>query len=272
MALLVTGASGFVGRAFARDMAAGHEVVALSRKDPGNGVRWTRGDFALFEDLRRLDDTPIDAVVHLGAVTGGCSERDAVQVNVEGTRVLMRWAIDRGCRKFVLASSIAAVGMQSPAFRPLQVPIADEHPCLDRDGYGWSKFMMEEVGKYYSRQNAGIDVTCLRLSSVFADEKPPAKQKVCPPRQWGLGSLTMMSLSDAVRAFRLAAAAEVRPGARVLNAAGPTAWAQDPVADILRNWWGDEVDLSCFETAAGRFASVYDVGGIERALGFVASA
>ena len=92
-------------------------------------------------------------------------------MNVEGTRCLMRYAIDRGCRKFVMASSIAVVGMQNVNFRPLQVPIHDEHPCLDRDGYGWSKFMMEEVTKYYSRQNQGIDVTCLRLSSVSPDEK-----------------------------------------------------------------------------------------------------
>jgi nucleoside-diphosphate-sugar epimerase len=271
MALVVTGGSGFVGRALSKAMASDYQVVALSRKNPDNGVAWVKGDFSSFEDLRRLDEFPIEAVVHLGAVTGGCSERDAVQVNAEGTRVLMRYAIDRGCRKFVLASSIAAVGMQSTQFRPLAVPICDEHPCLDRDGYGWSKFMMEEVSKFYSRQNSDIDVINLRLSSVFADEKKPEKQQVCPPRQWGLGSLTMMCLSNAVRAFRLAAQSDHRPGVRILNAAGPKAWAQDPVADILRNWWGDDVDLSYFAAEGRQFDSVYDVSGIKRELGFVAS-
>ncbi|MCH2665238.1 NAD(P)-dependent oxidoreductase, partial [bacterium] len=170
MAILITGGSGFIAREFAKDMAVDHEVVTISRQDPETAQRWIKGDFALFEDLRQLDDTAIDSVVHLGAVTGRCTERDAMQVNVEGSRVLMRYAIDRGCEKFVMASSIAAVGMQSVNFRPNEVPILDEHPCLDRDGYGWSKFLMEEVTKYYSRQNPGIDVINLRLSSVVPDD------------------------------------------------------------------------------------------------------
>ena len=271
MAILITGGSGSIARALAREMAGDHEVVTISRRDPETGVPWVKGDFGLFEDLRRLDDLAIDTVIHLGAVTGGCSERDAIQVNVEGTRILMRYAIDRGCRKFVMASSIAVVGMQNVNFRPLQVPIHDEHPCLDRDGYGWSKFMMEEVTKYYSRQNQGIDVTCLRLSSVSPDEKMPPLRTVGPRRQWGLGSLTVMALSDAVRAFRMAAVSSESPGVRIMNAAGPKAWVKDPVADILGNWWGGDVDLSYFESERQQFDSVYDVSRIQREFGFVAA-
>ena len=83
----------------------------------------------------------------LAAVTGGCLERDGILVNVEGTRCLMRYGMDRGVHKYALASSIAAVGFQRVQFRPLQLPIPDEHPCLDRDGYGVSKYLMEEVKK-----------------------------------------------------------------------------------------------------------------------------
>ena len=270
MAILITGGSGFIAREFAKDMAVDHEVVTISRQDPETAQRWIKGDFALFEDLRQLDDTAIDSVVHLGAVTGGCTERDAMQVNVEGSRVLMRYAIDRGCEKFVMASSIAAVGMQSVNFRPNEVPILDEHPCLDRDGYGWSKFLMEEVTKYYSRQNPGIDVINLRLSSVVPDDKPPPLREVAPPRQWGLGSLTIVALSDAIRAFRSAAESPCVPGVRVLNAAGPKAWVKDPVAEILRNWWADDVDLSHFESLDHQYDSVYDVRQIKQVLGFEA--
>ena len=270
MAILITGGSGFIARALAAEMALDHDVVTISRRDPETGVSWVKGDFGLFEDLRQLDDCSIDSVIHLGAVTGGCSERDAIQVNVEGSRVLMRYAIDRGCRKFVMASSIAAVGMQSVHFRPLQVPIPDEHPCLDRDGYGWSKFMIEKVTKYYQRQNEGLNVINLRLSSVTADDKLPAPREVGPPRQWGLGSLTLMALSDAVRAFRLAAESDHKAGVRIMNAAGPKAWVKDPVADVLRNWWGDDVDLATFESREHQFDSVYDVRRIEQELGFVA--
>ena len=266
--VLITGASGFIGQALAASMAEKHKVICMSRKNPGLDLPWVRGEFGAFEDLRKLDDEAVDVVVHLAAVTGGCSEHDGVLVNVEGTRCLMRYAMDRGCRKFVMASSIAAVGMQNVAFRPQVVPIPDEHPCLDRDGYGVSKYLMEEITRYYQRQNEDIDVINLRLSSV-PKQLPPLRE-VCPPRQWGLGSLTVMDRSDAVRAFTLAAEAPHQSGVRIMNAAGPKAWVADPVAEILRAWWADDVDLSYFEQAGHEYDCVYDVSRIKEALGFVA--
>lgn len=269
-AVLITGASGFIGRALVRAMAVRHDVVCMSRNDSGLDLPWIRGDFCSFEDLQRLDDNPIDVVIHLGAVTGGCLERDGMLVNVEGTRCLMRYLMDRGCRKFVMASSIAAVGFQNTSFRPDRIPIPDDHPCLDRDGYGFSKHMMEEVTKYYHRQNPEIDVFNLRLSTVKPDERMPDPMKPGPLPEWGLGIITVMALSDAVRVFTMAAEAPYRPGVRTMNASGPKAWVAAPVAEILENWWGRDVDLSHFEKPGHEYDSVYDVSCIETEIGFVA--
>jgi len=268
--VLITGASGFIAGALAETMSARHEVLCMSRRDPGLDLPWIRGDFGSFEDLRRLDDKPVDVAIHLAAVTGGCPERDGVLVNVEGTRCLMRYLMDQGCRKFVMASSIAVVGMQSKEFRPCGVPIPDEHPCLDRDGYGFSKHLMEEVAKYYHRQNPGIDVANLRLSSVCPDESMPAPRKPGPLTEWALGGITIMAQSDAVRAFTMAAEAPYKPGVRTMNAAGPTAWVAAPVAEILETWWGKDVDLSYFEEPGHAYDSVYDVSRIQTEIGFVA--
>jgi len=79
-----------------------------------------------------------------------------------------------------------------------------------------------------------------------------------------------MALSDAVRAFRTAAESSDSPGVRIMNAAGPKAWVKDSVADILGNWWRDDVDLSYFESESHQFDSVYDVSRIEHEFGFVA--
>ena len=268
--MLITGASGFIGKALAASMAETHEVVCMSRRDPGLDLRWIQGEFGSSEDLARLDDESIETVVPLASVTGGCSERDGILVNVEGTRCLMRYLIDRGCRKFVMASSIAAVGFQSTTFRPVQLPIPDEHPCLDRDAYGLSKFLMEEITRYYQRQNEDIDVINLRLSSVRPDDNMPELKRVGPLREWCLGGITVMALSDAVRAFTLAAESPYRPGVRTMNATGPKAWVADPVADILRNWWGDDVDVSYLEQPGHEGDSVYDVTRIREEIGFVA--
>lgn len=271
--ILVTGASGFIGKALAAALAPRHQVLCLSRRTPGLAeLPFVRGDFGAFEDLCQLDAYPIDVVIHLAAVTGGCLERDGILVNVEGTRCLMRYLMDRGCKKFVMASSIAAVGFQNTKFRPVQLPIPDEHPCLDRDGYGLSKYLMEEVTRYYQRQEATLDVINLRLSSVRPDDNPGQLTGVRPLGQWALGSITVMVLADAVRAFTLAAEAPYQPGLRILNATASRAWASAPTADILRHWWGSDVDLTYFEQPGNAYAAAYDVSAIERELGFTATA
>ena len=74
--------------------------------------------------------------------------------------------------------------MRSSAGSWRAVPFPDEHPCLDRDGYGFSKYLMEEVTKYYHHQNNGIDVINPRLSSVAPDENMPPLRRVTTLSQW----------------------------------------------------------------------------------------
>ena len=181
MRVLITGTSGFIGRALAADMAADHEVVCLSRQPTEvAGVEVVVGDFTRGEDLHRLDRWDFDALVHLGAVTGAGAEADLMRVNVMGTYDLLRYLIDRGCSKFALASSIAAVGMQSVHFRPLELPMSDEHPCLDRDGYGFSKYMMEETTRYLARQREDLDFINIRLASIWPEDRVPAPRQLGP--------------------------------------------------------------------------------------------
>ena len=80
-----------------------------------------------------------------------------------------------------------------------------------------------------------------------------------------------MSLSDAVRAFTMAVESSYKPGVRIMNTAGPLSWTAVPVAEILRNWWGDEVDLSYFEQDENQYNSVYQIDLIKQELGFLAN-
>ena len=155
--ILITGTSGFIGHALAESMAKDHEVSCISRQPTEvEGVTAIQGDFTSPDDLQKLDPNQIDVVIHLAAVTGGGSEEEQLRVNVMGSYQLVRYFVDGGCKKFVLASSIAAVGFQSPLFRPLQLPMPDEHPCLDRIGYGFSKYLMEETLALSSASERGF--------------------------------------------------------------------------------------------------------------------
>lgn len=273
MRILITGTSGLIGRALAVHLKTRHEVIGMGRRDPRiDGVVHVPGSFALFEDLRKLDGERIDAVVHLAAVTGGCSERDGMLVNVDGTRRLMRYLIDSGCTKFVMASSIAAIGIQSVKSRPLSLPVVDEHPCLDSEAYGFSKFMMEKVTEYYSRQAGDLDITNLRLSSIMPDDNIRAPGGITPLGPWAMGSITIMLLQDAVRVFTLAVEAPSKPGLRIYNAAAPEAWLSVPTAEVLSEWWGDDVDLSWYNKPGNERRGIFDVTRIADGIGFSADA
>ena len=79
-----------------------------------------------------------------------------------------------------------------------------------------------------------------------------------------------MNLTDAIRAFTMSVENPYKPGVRIMNATGPKAWTSVPVAEILRNWWGDDVDLSYFEQSGNEYDSVYDVSRIQQEIGFTA--
>lgn len=272
--ILITGTSGFIGQALAAALAEKHAVIGLSRKLAAiAGVTAIAGDFAEPAELHKLDaHTDIDVLIHLAAVTGGCREEDGLRVNVAGTHHLLRYLIDRGTRKFVLASSIAAVGMQSLKFRPLQLPMPDEHPCLDRDGYGVSKYLMEEVTRYLARQNEALDFINLRLASIVPDDRPLTPRPIGPLTEWAMGSISLMRLSDTVRCLTLAAESPHKAGVRIMNAVGSQANVADSVPDLLRGWYGtdvDQIDFSHYEQPGHERDAVYDITRIREELGFV---
>jgi hypothetical protein len=127
---------------------------------------------------------------------------------------------------------------------------------------------MEEIMRHLARQHPQIEATALRLAVVTADPIP--KMDVGPRREWGIAGLAWLPLSEAVRAFTLAVESPVKPGLRIMNAVAPRAWAAAPVAEILRHWYGEALDLSAFEQPGHEHDSIFACQRIRDELGFSA--
>ncbi len=117
MRVLVTGATGLVGSAVARELLArGHAVRALARPTSdlsnldGTGVEVVRGDVLDLASVRAAL-AGCEAVVHsAGVARMGVSGGGMYEVNVRGVEVVLGAALDAGVSRAVLTSSSSVLG------------------------------------------------------------------------------------------------------------------------------------------------------------------
>ena len=113
--IAITGATGFVGTALMRRLAAtGRKIRALIRpasthkRPAGIEVGWIEGDLEDVASLGRLVDGA-DAVVHCAGTVRGATRAQFNRVNVDGTARLVNLALDQHPKPhFLLISSLAA--------------------------------------------------------------------------------------------------------------------------------------------------------------------
>jgi dihydroflavonol-4-reductase len=118
---LITGASGFVGSAVARQLAeAGYAVRALVRRGSprfhleGLGLQFVEGDLRDSESLRRAV-TGVRYLFHVAADyrLWARDRSEIFSANVEGTRNMMREALRAGVERIVYTSSVATLRLRS---------------------------------------------------------------------------------------------------------------------------------------------------------------
>ena len=182
--VLVTGASGMLGRRTAeRLVAAGHDVRTFQRR-PANvpGARDALGSLTDPRAVARAVEGR-DAVVHLAAkVSVSGPLREFEQVNVEGTRTLLTAARMVGVRRFVHVSSPS---------------VAHTGGSLVGDGAGPAE--PELARGNYARTKAAAE----RLA-LAADDADLAVLAVRPHLVWGPGDTQLVArIVERARAGRL---------------------------------------------------------------------
>jgi len=109
---LITGSSGFVGRALLTRLATFNQRPPLLRllerrpTEPPTVFQSCAGDLGDPQSLRRACEG-IDTVIHLAGIAhvGSAASAEARAINLDGSLSLLRMAIDAGVRRFVFLSS-----------------------------------------------------------------------------------------------------------------------------------------------------------------------
>lgn len=203
MAIVVTGAHGFVGLNVVRTLAeSGVDVIAIGRNEPDRWVTEFLNDVSEQVTYRRADlsqpgslqsavrDHEVDAIVHAAVVTATLpqTERDEalriVSVNIGGTMEALDLARTKNLRRFVYVSSPSAIGDVGSD------TLMDERVSKRPNSlYGITKDASEELARRYGEIH-GFSVVSVRIAQPYGpgERATTSRLRTSPIYEWLLAA------------------------------------------------------------------------------------
>jgi len=173
--ILVTGASGFIGRHFVIAVSGKFRLFCIARrsqKEAGipysDTIHWLQADITKWRDLIKVfeyikNHDGVDYVLHLAGYYDFTLKKNTVyeKVNVIGTRYLLELSNMLKVKRFIFSSSVAAC-----KFSHKGQTITEESPADGDFPYACSKRRSELLIKEYSES---FPCSIVRLAAVYSD-------------------------------------------------------------------------------------------------------
>ncbi len=218
MRALITGSSGFAGRALGTHLKTmNDEVVGWSRRNGGPDI--TDRETV----ISAIADAEVDVIYHLAAQshvpTSWTDPVTTLRVNIEGTQNVLDAAHRAHVPRVIVVTSAAVYG----AVRPEDLPITEDAPLRPSNPYAASKAAADAVAVAAHIGN-GLDVVRIRAFNHFGPGQDPSfvspgfATRIAEAARDGRASIDVGALDvrrdfcdvrDVVRAYRLAAVSGV---------------------------------------------------------------
>ena len=183
--ILITGASGFIGRNLATYLhEKGENVVASGRKEHDeffskNGIPYVKLNISKREDYSNIEKNNIKKIVHLAAIVPTKkklhSTDEYISINGNGILHLLEYCVQNNVEKFVNISTLSVYGAAGENGVNENV---NPRPYGDYADYAIAKILAELFTNRYSIDNKFSAIT-LRLGYVFGDYR---KEHLLLPR------------------------------------------------------------------------------------------
>jgi nucleoside-diphosphate-sugar epimerase len=183
--VLITGASGLIGRLTIENLGDRYAFSGLSRR-PVAGIPHIQADIADQEAVRRACQG-VEIVLHLAAETQDYNNWDKVFANtMGGTLNVYRAAQEAGVWRVVFMSTGSTMcgyewfegspyGMlarnEIDRLPPDQKMLDDRDPPRPDGPYAVGKLFGENAGRWFS-DHYGMSVLCIRLGAVLPSDRP----------------------------------------------------------------------------------------------------
>jgi nucleoside-diphosphate-sugar epimerase len=173
--ILVTGASGFIGRHFVIAVSDKFRLFCVARRSQKevsipfkDTIHWLQADIIKWDNLLKIykyinDHGGVDYVIHLAGYYDFTLKENPIyeQVNVIATRYLLELSNMLKIKRFIFSSSLAAC-----KFPPKGKAITEESPADGEFPYACSKRRGELLVKEYSES---FPCSIVRLAAVYSD-------------------------------------------------------------------------------------------------------
>lgn len=266
--IVLTGATGFLGCYILRlllhkgftKITCTHRATSrfILIEDIKDQVTWVQCDLTDELEVESLLQNDVDAIIHAAAKVSlsNKNQKSLMRSNVDSTRLLVNYALDRGVQKFVFVSSVASIG---PGVQQELINEETEwKDDADNTVYGVSKQYAER--EVMRAEAEGLEAVIINPSMIIgAGEWDSSTVSIIKMVNKGLpyypsGSIGLVDVRDVAELILLALENEGLSGERFIASAEN--WTHKKIIESISNTLGQDAPLKQLPSAVARLGII----------------